>query len=85
VVLAAKEFAVARKLRASRDVSKCCGERPDPKSRGAFAVVDIDTLWRRSDGVEQHWLGRVCKVYAFVKGEWKMTAHTGALDYSVVR
>jgi ketosteroid isomerase-like protein len=52
---------------------------------GAFAVVDIDTLWRRSDGVEQHWLGRVCKVYAFVRGEWKMTAHTGALDYSVVR
>jgi ketosteroid isomerase-like protein len=52
---------------------------------GAFAVVDIDTLWRRRDGGEQRWLGRVCKVYALVRGEWKMTAHTGALDYSVLR
>jgi SnoaL-like domain len=52
---------------------------------GAFAVVDIDTLWRARDGVDQHWLGRVCKVYSLVDGEWKMTMHTGALDYSVVR
>jgi hypothetical protein len=52
---------------------------------GAFAVVDIETLWRRSDNAEQRWLGRVCKVYALVTGEWKMTAHTRALDDSVVR
>jgi len=50
-----------------------------------LAVVDIDTLWRRrSDGTEQDWLGRVCKVYSLVRGEWKMTMHTGALDYSAL-
>jgi ketosteroid isomerase-like protein len=49
---------------------------------GAFAVVDIDTLWRRhEDGHEQHWLGRVCKVYSLVDGDWKLTMHTGALQY----
>jgi ketosteroid isomerase-like protein len=49
---------------------------------GAFAVVDIDTLWRdRLDGSESHWLGRTCKVYALVEGEWKMTMQTGALRY----
>lgn len=51
---------------------------------GAFAVVDIDTLWRRRDGGdEMHWKGRVCKVYALVEGEWKMTMHTGALSYPI--
>jgi ketosteroid isomerase-like protein len=50
---------------------------------GAFAVVDIDTLWRRkSDGHDFHWLGRACKIYSKVGDEWKMTAHTGLLDYS---
>jgi len=49
---------------------------------GALAVVDIDTLWINSDGQENHWQGRVCKVYAKVGGEWKMTMHTGVLDYS---
>ena len=49
---------------------------------GAFAVVDIDTLWRsRSDGSESHWLGRTCKAYARVGEEWKMTMQTGALCY----
>lgn len=48
---------------------------------GAFAVVDIDTLWRDRDGRDDHWLGRACKVYADVGGEWKMTMHTGLLDY----
>lgn len=49
---------------------------------GALAVVDIDTLWINSAGQESHWQGRVCKVYAKVGGEWKMTMHTGVLDYS---
>jgi ketosteroid isomerase-like protein len=49
---------------------------------GALAVVDIDTLWVARDGTEDHWQGRVCKVYAKVGGEWKMTMHTGVLDYS---
>lgn len=48
---------------------------------GAFAVVDIDTLWRDKDGNEDHWKGRVCKVYSKIGNEWKMTMHTGALEY----
>jgi len=49
---------------------------------GAFAVVDIDTLWRRRDGTdEMHWQGRVCKVYSLCELGWKMTMHTGALTY----
>ena len=50
---------------------------------GAFAVVDIDTLWReRATGDESnHWLGRTCKVYALMPDGWKMTMETGALQY----
>ena len=48
----------------------------------AFAVVDIDTLWINHQGERNHWKGRVCKVYSKVEGEWKMTMHTGVLDYS---
>jgi len=49
---------------------------------GAFAVVDIDTLWIDPEGRPNHWKGRVCKVYAKVGNGWKMTMHTGVLDYS---
>jgi ketosteroid isomerase-like protein len=49
---------------------------------GAFAVVDIDTLWIDREGREKNWKGRVCKVYSKVGNEWKMTMHTGVLDYS---
>ncbi|HEX8476030.1 MAG TPA: nuclear transport factor 2 family protein [Pyrinomonadaceae bacterium] len=49
---------------------------------GAFAVVDIDTLWIDAEGRANHWLGRVCKVYSKVGDEWKMTMQTGVLDYS---
>jgi len=53
-----------------------------PESDGAFAVVDIDTRWRRREtGEVMRWLGRVCKVYALVSGDWKLVGHTGALDY----
>ena len=48
---------------------------------GAFAVVDIDTLWRDAKGRDSLWRGRVCKVYSKVGNEWKMTMHTGVLDY----
>jgi len=49
---------------------------------GALAVVDIDTLWRvDATGINDHWLGRTCKLYALVGGEWKMTSQTGALQY----
>lgn len=49
---------------------------------GGFAVVDVDTLWRDGRGRDFHWKGRACKVYSKVGGEWKMTMHTGLLDYS---
>jgi ketosteroid isomerase-like protein len=52
-----------------------------PEEDGAFAVVDVDTLWRDGEGREQHWKGRACKVYSKVDGAWKMTMHTGLLDY----
>jgi len=48
---------------------------------GAFAVVDIDTLWIDSHNNQNHWKGRVCKVYSKVGEEWKMTMHTGVLRY----
>ena len=49
---------------------------------GAFAVVDVDTLWRdRRTGRDFRWQGRACKVYSKVGVEWKMTMHTGLLDY----
>jgi ketosteroid isomerase-like protein len=51
---------------------------------GAFAVVDIDTLWRDREGREENWKGRVCKVYSRTGGGWKMTMHTGVLDYSMI-
>jgi hypothetical protein len=52
----------------------------------ALAVVDIDTLWRvDATGDEDHWLGRTCKLYALVRGEWKMTSQTGALRYPMSR
>jgi len=49
---------------------------------GAFAVVDIDTLWRpRQGGDDFHWHGRVCKVYTRMADGWKCIQHTGALLY----
>ena len=48
---------------------------------GAFAVVDVDTLWRHRDGKDFNWKGRACKVYSRVGTEWKMTMHTGLLEY----
>jgi ketosteroid isomerase-like protein len=48
---------------------------------GAFAVVDIDTLWRDQQGNDNHWKGRVCKVYTKVGDEWKLIMHTGVLEY----
>ena len=50
---------------------------------GAFAVVDVDTLWRhRETGEPFHWWGRACKGYTRVGGDWKLILHTGLLDYS---
>lgn len=52
-----------------------------PEGDGAFAVVDVDTLWRDREGKDFHWLGRACKIYTRVGSEWKMIAHTGLLEY----
>jgi len=48
---------------------------------GAFAVVDIDTLWRDRNGNDNHWIGRVCKVYTRMEDGWKLIMHTGVLQY----
>ena len=49
---------------------------------GAFAVVDIDTLWiNKENNSENHWKGRVCKVYTKLGNDWKMIMHTGVLEY----
>jgi ketosteroid isomerase-like protein len=49
---------------------------------GAFAVVDVDTLWRDRAGRDNHWLGRAGKGYTRVGGEWKLIMHTGLLQYA---
>ena len=49
---------------------------------GAFAVVDVDTLWQRNDGANSHWCGRACKFYTLTIHGWRMIAQTGLLDYS---
>jgi hypothetical protein len=51
---------------------------------GAFAVVDVDTLWRRrTDSMPFGWKGRACKGYTNVAGKWLLIFHTGLLDYGV--
>lgn len=50
---------------------------------GAFAVVDVDTLWRnRATGDLFHWKGRACKVYSKVGERWLFFFQTGLLNYS---
>jgi ketosteroid isomerase-like protein len=48
---------------------------------GAFAVLDVDTLWRDREGRDAHWRGRACKTYTRWRGEWKLIAQTGLLLY----
>lgn len=53
---------------------------------GAFAVVDINTLWRNKVTKEEMlWKGRVCKVYTKMEQEWKLIMHTGVLDYKEIK
>jgi len=50
---------------------------------GGFAVVDVDTLWRRRDtGEDFPWKGRACKGYTKVGDRWLLVLHTGLLDYT---
>ncbi len=54
-----------------------------PEGDGAFAVVDVDTLWRHKTTAQLfHWKGRACKGYTLVGREWKLICHTGLLEYS---
>jgi ketosteroid isomerase-like protein len=49
---------------------------------GGFAVVDVDTMWRRrADGAPFHWKGRACKGYTKVGSDWLLVYHTGLLEY----
>jgi ketosteroid isomerase-like protein len=49
---------------------------------GAFAVVDVDTLWRHTEtGATVAWKGRACKGYTKTACGWKLIMHTGLLDY----
>jgi ketosteroid isomerase-like protein len=48
---------------------------------GAFAVVDVDTLWRAPSGEVSHWYGRTCKTYVRTFEGWKMISQTGVLEY----
>jgi len=51
---------------------------------GAFAVVDVDTLWRhRTTGEAAHWKGRACKGYTKRGEDWLLVLHTGLLEYPV--
>ncbi len=72
-------FDTHRLVHNNREIRKIVISR---EGDGAFAVVDIDTLWIDGEGRPRHWKGRACKVYSKVEEEWKMTMHTGVLDYS---
>ena len=59
---------------------------------GAFAVVDVDTLFTQNpdadspwheEGNELHILGRACKIYTTVGEEWKMLYQPGTMHYPV--
>lgn len=52
---------------------------------GAFAVVDVDTLWMDKNGQKSHWKGRACKVYTKMGKDWKLIMHTGLLDYKSLK
>ncbi len=74
-----KLFDTHKLVHNNREIKKIVVSR---EGDGAFAVVDIDTLWIDRKGRPDHWKGRVCKVYSKIGEEWKMTMHTGVLDYS---
>ena len=56
-----------------------------PTEDAAFAVVDIDTLWRNKEtGNDFHWKGRVCKIYSKLRtGEWKFYWQTSAINFPI--
>lgn len=71
-------FDNSRLIRNNREIKKIVISK---EKDGAFAVVDIDTLWIDKNNIQDNWKGRVCKVYSRIGSEWKMTMHTGVLEY----
>jgi ketosteroid isomerase-like protein len=52
---------------------------------GAFAVVDVDTLWRHRKTQDPfHWKGRAGKGYTKVEHKWLLIYHTGLLIYDEI-
>jgi ketosteroid isomerase-like protein len=80
----AELFASHKLVRNIRNIRKIIVSK---EGDGAFAVVDVDTLWGRlSDRRDFHWHGRACKIYTKMRnGKWKMIGHTGLLDYSQIK
>ena len=53
-----------------------------PEEDGAFAVVDVDTLWKnRETSQSSHWRGRACKIYTKTSERWYFLFQTGLLNY----
>ncbi len=59
---------------------------------GAFAVVDVDTLFKQNPDKDSPWhegdtelhiLGRACKIYTTVGDEWKLLYQPGTMHYPV--
>jgi len=73
-----KLFTTHTLVRNMREIKKIVVSK---EKDGAFAVVDIDTLWRDKNSKDNHWKGRVCKVYTKLGAEWKCIMHTGVLEY----
>jgi hypothetical protein len=71
-------FDNSRLIRNNREIKKIVISK---EKDAAFAVVDIDTLWIDKNNIQDNWKGRVCKVYSRIGTEWKMTMHTGVLEY----
>ena len=51
---------------------------------GAFAVVDIDTLWVSHSNEQSHWYGRTGKTYVKTTSGWKMINQVGVFDHTLM-
>ena len=56
---------------------------PWPKTPNSHDPMDWEMVLGRfnKDNNQNQWKGRVCKVYSKVSSEWKMTMHTGVIEY----
>ncbi len=68
---------------ASRNIRKTQKILITKQGDGAFAVVDIDTLWINPKGEQSHWNGRTGKTYVKTNSGWKMINQVGVLDHSI--